>query len=259
MAGANAAEFVLVSNGCIVAAYPTGASCIITLKFAPLGTGQRSAALQIADDAVGSPQIVAVSGQSNPAFTVGTPPVGGFSETVTAGQTATYNLQLTGGAGFAGGLTFVCAGAPAKATCNAPAAQISGDKTTTVAITIATTASSFGLPRTIEFLRINHETWIGLSPILWLVYLLACSKKWRSGPWRTDRVPAYSIIAVLFALLCVAGCAGVAGPPPQTQPVVRTAGTLQGTYAITLTPTVTTASQQALPAIQPIKLTLVVD
>jgi hypothetical protein len=242
MAGANAAEFILVSNGCIAAAYPTGASCTITLKFAPLGTGQRSAALQIADDAAGSPQTVAIAGQSNPAFTVGTPPVGGFSETVTAGQTATYNLQLTGGAGFAGGLTFVCAGAPAKATCNAPAAQISGDKTTTLAITIATTASSLVLPRTVELLRLNLKTWIGLSGILWLVYLLAFSKKWRSDLLRTELVPSYSIIAILFVLLCVAGCAGVAGPLPQTQPVVRTAGTPQGTYAITLTPTVTTAN-----------------
>jgi hypothetical protein len=258
ISGTNASEFVLVSNSCAVGAYSMGSACSISLKFAPLGTGQRTAAIQITDDAAGSPQTVAIAGQSNPAFTVGPPPVGGFSQTVTAGQTATYNLQLLGGSGFSGSVTFVCAGAPAKVTCNPPSAtQITGGKTSTAVITIATTASSFVPSAAIKFLRLVVPTRIDVTLLLLWIWVLVLLK--RCALSSSDLIRPRATCAVLVVLLAVAGCAGAAAPAPQTEPVVRTAGTPQGTYAITLTPAVTTASQQQLPAMQPISLTLVVD
>jgi hypothetical protein len=260
ISGTNASEFVLVSNSCGVSAYAVGASCTVGLKFVPLGAGQRTAAMQISDDAAGSPQTVAIAGQSNPAFTVGPPPVGGFSQTVTAGQTATYNLQLLGGSGFSGSVTLVCAGAPTKATCNPPAAiQITGGKISPAVITIATTASSFVPPTAMKFLRLVVPTRIDVTLVLLWTCVLVLLRRWRNALSGPDLIRSYALCAVLLVWLGVAGCAGAAAPAPQTEPVVRTTGTPEGTYAITLTPTVTTASQQQLPAMQPISLTLVID
>ena len=58
--GANPADFVIASNNC--AALPANASCYMTLAFTPSGTGERTAALNINDDAGGSPQTVGLFG-----------------------------------------------------------------------------------------------------------------------------------------------------------------------------------------------------
>ncbi len=60
-AGADSQDFLISSNGCMgqVAA---GASCTLDVSFAPQGQGARSASLQIASNAQGSPASVPLSG-----------------------------------------------------------------------------------------------------------------------------------------------------------------------------------------------------
>jgi hypothetical protein len=259
VAGANASEFTIGSNTCAVAAYPVNATCALTLRFAPLGAGQRIATLQIADDASGSLQTVALTGQSNPALTIGPPPSGGFSATVTPGQTATYNLLLAGGLGFSGSVAFGCTGVPAKASCNAPTTQITGGNTSTVVVSIATTANSLlPLPASRpETFRMATRTFI---LTLWMaVCWLILGRNWLrkfSGPIVARVCVSLALAVVLFY---AAGCAGAAGPVAQTVPVIPSAGTPQGTFTITLTPTVTTAGHQQLAAMPPIPLTLIVN
>jgi hypothetical protein len=59
--GPNAGDFAIYTNSCILSLVP-GAFCQYQIIFVPTATGPRNATLQIADDAVGSPQLVALSG-----------------------------------------------------------------------------------------------------------------------------------------------------------------------------------------------------
>jgi hypothetical protein len=76
IAGANPDDFIKTSDGCEGATVAPGASCTVTLRFAPTATGARSAALRIADNAPGSPQDIALTGTGDPAPTTGPGPAG---------------------------------------------------------------------------------------------------------------------------------------------------------------------------------------
>ncbi len=62
--GTNAGDFAIASTTCPAspATLAAGASCTITAAFSPTATGARSAAISIADNAVGSPQSLALAG-----------------------------------------------------------------------------------------------------------------------------------------------------------------------------------------------------
>jgi hypothetical protein len=60
--GPNAGDFVVFSNGCDNNTVSPGSTCVYQIAFIPTATGARSATLQISDNAVGSPQAVALSG-----------------------------------------------------------------------------------------------------------------------------------------------------------------------------------------------------
>lgn len=107
------------------------ASCSISLVFTPTASGQSSANLILADNASGSPQTVPITATANPAFTVA--PASGSSTTasVSAGQPAQYQLQLTPGPGFTGTVSLSCSGAPLGAVCQVPASvSLAGGKAT---------------------------------------------------------------------------------------------------------------------------------
>jgi sugar lactone lactonase YvrE len=63
LTGTNPAQFLISSNTC-TASLEAGANCIIHLHFDPKVTGAASAALTITDDATGSPQSVALTGNA---------------------------------------------------------------------------------------------------------------------------------------------------------------------------------------------------
>jgi hypothetical protein len=60
--GASAADYQIVSNGCLAAAIPAAGSCSVAVSFAPSATGARNATLSVASDAPGSPHTVALTG-----------------------------------------------------------------------------------------------------------------------------------------------------------------------------------------------------
>ena len=60
--GANAGDFAVATNTCTSGAIAATASCTISITFTPTAVGLRQAGLQITDNAVGSPQLVALSG-----------------------------------------------------------------------------------------------------------------------------------------------------------------------------------------------------
>jgi len=111
LGGTNLSDFSLTNN-CFAAAYAVGATCTIGVSLSALATGTRAAIIAITDDAPNSPQTINLSASVNAAFTVSPAAPGSNSATVSAGQTASFSLQLVPGAGFAGSAAFGCAGAP---------------------------------------------------------------------------------------------------------------------------------------------------
>jgi hypothetical protein len=81
---------------------------------------------QISDDAADSPQTINLGGTANPAVVVGPAAGGSTSATVAAGQTASYNVQITPGPGYTGTVALAYSGAPLAASIQAPSSlQIS--------------------------------------------------------------------------------------------------------------------------------------
>ncbi len=62
LAGAQAAAFRIVTNGCAGKVLAPGASCTVDVAFAPSASGSAAATLQISDDAPNKPQLVSLSG-----------------------------------------------------------------------------------------------------------------------------------------------------------------------------------------------------
>jgi hypothetical protein len=253
-----------MGNGCTASAYPVSATCTISVSIAPVATGPQAATITIVDDAADSPQTIAISASVNPALTIAPATTGGTSVTVTAGQTASYTLQLTPGGGFTGTASFTCTGVPTAATCNAPSVQLINGSVVSYVVSIATTGTGASriperlplLPRSLRLLW-----WIVLFALLSTAF---STFKIRRCFWPGQVGLSGALAAVvLLAAFGIAGCGGGSGgsapapqiiPPPQ--PTVTP--TPPGTYTITLTPTATTAGGTQLPPMAPIPLTLIV-
>ena len=267
LSGANVGDFKL-NNGCTAAnGYAVNTACTLGLTFTPAATGPRAATLTITDDALNSPQIVAVSGNANALLTVA-PAVGGsLSASIAAGQTATFNLQLT--AGFNGSVSFVCSGAPQAATC-----AVLGITTVTsgtpvpVQITVTTTGNS-GASRLRDAPRGAPLNVLRLQCLLVLLYFLAgvilCAiaaqalRRWREiGTHPRLAWGGVFVPLVALALCTVTGCGG-GGTAAQSAPVTQAAVTPPGTSTITIAITGMTSAGASLPAIAPTQLTLIVN
>jgi hypothetical protein len=114
--GANPTDF-LEKDTCQVPIVPA-ATCTINVTFKPTTVGPRSVSIVVADNAPNTPQSLPLTGAAMN-FAIDPPNIGALSATVTAGQTATYQLNLQSIDGFAGPVTLTCTGAPAGATCTA--------------------------------------------------------------------------------------------------------------------------------------------
>jgi len=136
---------LLVSRGAIAA---VGANCTISATFKPTATGNRAASVTITDDASGSPQTVSLSGVGTD-FTVDVAAGGSNTATITAGQTAAYNLQVTPVSGFNGTVALSCSGAPSEATCTPSVTSVTpnGNAASAFAVNVTTTALSILVPR----------------------------------------------------------------------------------------------------------------
>jgi hypothetical protein len=266
LSGANASDFAM-SNGCTVSAYNPNQACTVGLTFTPSATGARIATLSIADDALNSPQTVAVSGNASNVLTIVAATGGSLAATVKAGQTATFNLQLI--SGFNGSVGFTCAGAPVSATCSVPTTiQVTSGVSVPFLVTVTTTAAgatsaSSRKPGDTPFAATRFK------PLLAFLFVLGASIVWMvaakpSGSYRATHLwpdPVYSVaIAALavFAMATLAGCGG-ATSVAQSAPITQVVATPPGTSIITITPTATNAGGTPLPGIPPIQLALTVN
>ena len=136
IAGANAASFAETDN--CGAELATNSSCTISITFKPTAAGAASASLQF----TAYPRA-----QAGPIPLTGTAPATAFTlssaaptQTVAAGQAASYALSLSAANGYNGTLAFKCLGLPANATCafNPASLALAGGNTASVTVAIAT-------------------------------------------------------------------------------------------------------------------------
>jgi 6-phosphogluconolactonase (cycloisomerase 2 family) len=261
--GANSGV-VNLSNACTAPAYAVGGNCTIGVSIAPLATGLQSATITIVDDAANSPLAIDVSANVNPALTIAPSVAGGNSETVKAGQTASFMLTLTPGAGFAGTVSFTCAGAPMEASCKAPSMPLSGGNMVSYVVTVSTVGTSTGAipwtPAASDVFRLLVVSLLALWGLLLSVAAFTLTRRRRLG-FEGMRLIAASAAVILLGIIGIAGCGGgtAAAPPSNPSPQTAVTPTPQGTFTITLTPAAITASGIQLPPMQPIQLTLIVQ
>lgn len=222
--GTDASEFSQTNNCTTV---QPGASCTIKVVFAPTAAGSALASLGVTDNAVGSPQTVALSGTATAAPDFAIDPAKGSSNsaTITAGQTASFNLSVTPAGSFSGMVSLSCAITPAVApapVCALPASvNVPPGMIAPLAVKVSTTA-----PVTAGSISsANFPT--GGMPISWTMVLLASGLLF-AGYRRRTRFLAVPVIALAF--LAMPGCGGGGSPPPTTTP-----GTPAGTYKATVT------------------------
>ncbi len=143
ISGANATDFTANHDACKGTVAP-GAACIISISFSPTATGARNAVLVLTDNAADSPQSVPLTGTAMD-FAIDPPTLGTTSATVTAGQTATYQLDIQSLNGFAGTVSFTCSwetAGPTGAACSVSPAMlpVAANASTPFQVNVTTTA-----------------------------------------------------------------------------------------------------------------------
>jgi len=261
--GANVGDFAQ-TNTCPAApaTLPVNGTCTISVTFTPTATGARAAEIDLADNVPGSPQVLALTGTGAPTtppaltLNLGAAAGGSTTQTVAAGQTATYGLQIS--ASQNASVTFTCTGAPAAATCAvAPASPVAvtSGAPAAVTVTVSTTARGLLVPQSQPATRMQPPAAIQMLPLsvlamlLLIVTLLAATQS-PAGRLRIARVAlsACLVLMPIVAATLIGGCGGGSSsttPPPAT-------GTPAGTSTITVT--ATSGSQTATT-----KLTLIVQ
>jgi hypothetical protein len=216
IAGPSAADFS-ETHDC-TGQLPVGASCHINVTYKASTSNTESAVVQLTDNAAGSPHTVNLTGLIS-ALGLGLGPGMPSTLTVSAGQTATYNL-VVGGPGFSGSVSLSCSGSPLAASCSVPGSVSVSSTPTSFQVVVTSTARSTtgvlpGLGREREFPVLTVAI---LSTGLLGLLVMSDARRRKTA-------------VITFACLCVlaiAACGGGGGGTHAT-------GTPAGTYALTVT------------------------
>jgi hypothetical protein len=269
--GANAADFgVSGTNLCTGVNTAPGATCTIPVAFKPLQAatcittgGSRTATMVLNDNAPGSPHSIPLSGTAMD-FCVEDSPGQPVVEPITAGQSATYVLEIASSAGFAGSAGLACSvpqtllgtcTVTTTPTTTPPVVQITAAAPGQFQVVVTTTAP--GVLAAADGTRLATPTWPGSNRRLWLALLLLASVviwAWALGRRRAGLAKLAQSAALLLACaMAIAACGGGGGA---TTPAAPAPGTPSGTYIITLTATVTPAGQPSVSRTFPLSLTV---
>jgi hypothetical protein len=205
---------------------PAASNCTVNVTFAPTASGSRGASLSVTDNAPGSPQQLPVTGTATD-FQLGAGSGGSTSVTITAGETATFNLQVTPVNGFTGTLAMSSANPIPNATATISPTQIpiSGSQPVGFAVAVETQAASGIAPRKWFFIFPRHTNWpIAFGFLLLALAFVAVSNRKRHG--RRLFRPAFLLAGVLLVSSCGGGNSS------------NSNGTPAGTYTVTVTGTV---------------------
>lgn len=156
-------------------------------------------------DLVPALQSVAGGGGGSPDYSVAVSPL---SQTINAGQTATFTLSAAPAGGFNQSVTWTCMGAPTGATCSVSPSMVTldGTHTATATATLTTTARAMAPPLSLP--RTSPPK-LPLPPWnLWLAWLAALVGICTLG-WVCKRCPRFALSGAVVALaLCAYSCGG---------------------------------------------------
>lgn len=243
ISGITASGAFTETDDCTKAPLQPTTNCSITVTFTPQVAGQSVGALEISDNAPGSPQEVLLYGTGiglTADFTLAVQP---SSATISAGQTAQVTLAMTSTGGFKDAVTLSCSGLPAQSTCEFAANPVSVGASTSVPLAITTVARTTAPPagpsaplappsRLLPILGV----WLGVLMMLLLVSAAIPAIRARR---RAVGVFALAVTMALFSAACNGGTQN--GVP---------SGTPAGTYQVTVTGTSGAISHAATVSLQ---------
>ena len=240
VSGANAGDFAVplpnTSSGCSpTGTLAAGASCTINVLFTPQANGARTATLNIADNATGSPQMVALSGTGvTSQVIIAIAPGGSSTATTVSGGTAFYGLTITGAPGVTGTVQLGCIPSSVLITCNViPSSVTLTGGTTEVAFAIQTFCQ--GATTSTGFVargggRVGGGIAGGIG--LLLVSMVFGGAMWM---FRGNRRVALTFATLLLVALGSAACNSLPKGPNGATPA--------GTYSLSLTTTLNGQTQ----------------
>jgi hypothetical protein len=225
-------------------------TCTVSLTFSPSDNGVLSAVVNLADDAPNSPQTINLYGNAPPAVLLNASANGGSTvATVSAGQTATYNLQATPGPNFTGTITFACSGVPFGAVCTVPpSVAVSNGAATPFTVSVSTLSPSQaavlpGLARQSSS-RLRPHPGFSLAffaaSLLFALMLRARIRLQAPSRWLASTAAILLMTALVFSGngCGSAGSSQSVSPPPQSaaMPVISPAsGTFYAAQSVTIT------------------------
>jgi len=216
------------TNTC-VSSIPAKGWYAVNVDFTPTAQGVRSGLLQIITTDGGSPRTVSLAGNGTD-FSIAAASNGSTSASVTAGNTATYNLQISPLGGFAGTVALTCTGAPSLAVCTAsPTTVAPSGSSSPFGISVTTTAASLIVPRMTPPRMPPFGLFLFVL-LLFFVFALMTSRAGFTNPfphWRGAF--ACSLAILLVALVWVGGCGSSGSSVPKNP------GTPRGSYTLTVT------------------------
>jgi len=260
-------DFTLKNN--CTGAVPAAGTCTVQVTFQPAApasgaqcgstTGAKSATLTLTDNATDSPQSVMLSGTATD-FCPDPPTVGGTSQTVPAGATAVFDLDITSMDDFAGTVGLACTGAvPGAGSCTTSPSTVNVPKNGQAPfVANIPTGSSLVRPKARDFRSPPWNWYLILIALLLLLGLASLSRRAaqlsaslgenqqlgtasRLYRQRMTRVAqACSLLIMLALVMSACGSGGGGGssvPQPNTYSftVTATAGGTTRTIALTLT------------------------
>jgi len=215
----------------------TGAH-LITAVYAPSAAFARSTSAALTEN-VEDFSLVAASGANCPS--------GGncsTSATITAGQTATYNLQVSPAGGFNGTVMLTCMGAPGGSTCSASPASVppSGSSSYAFTITVSNTAYVV-VPPWPQFRGRPILPGLRIALPLFLAVLMVLLWRKAVAEKRPARALLPALTVFLFSVMFFYGCGGGYGgggggtkpPTNATLTITGSSGGVNRTLTLSLT------------------------
>ena len=207
----------------------SGTSALTIATTASTAAGSYSVQIQGSENGAMNNSVVSLVVQTAPDFTMGAASGSPTSQTISAGETASFSLAFAGTGSFTGTVNLSCAITPAATpapTCSVPSTvQISGSGTQTATVKVGTTApvTSAAVP------PVN----VTLGPMLlaWTLMFLGSTLLWMRN---RKRLPVLAAPLVVLALAFAVGCGGSGSSSSTTH---TTPGTPAGTYTATVTAT----------------------
>jgi len=206
-----------------------GGNCTINVTFTPTVSGNRFGSVTITDNTVSGSQTISMSGTGTGAnFQIS---ASTQTATVSAGQQATYTLNISSVGADTQPVTLGCSGAPtANISCSVSPGTVTPSATTTAALTVSTGLRTLAPPssriKVGPFGRLPHSgvTWIAWLMVVLMIISVAAVR-------RRPITAGFGFVVVLLLVSVACGAGSGSGTSSSS------AGTPAGTYHITVTGT----------------------